>query len=246
MSKNFVIKSMVWTCCFILSIIIHQIVFSAFYNRAEDKMAKKTITVNTAILLEKKTKNTITVKKYQKIKITQKRPKKLPKKFDDKKLISLGKEFFKKQGAMPSISINYSNSRAYISHMYKSGAKTVLYDTLTDRIVAEVDVLNKTIFPITKGIKGYSPIKRVIRDDLVNDALGEIIKNYELGEEKNYQILLLVPEEMEFKWLGKIIAIAKSRNLSVEQISHVDFYFDKKLRLTSISLKDGKRLNFES
>jgi hypothetical protein len=231
-----------------ISLFTHHIVFSLLQNHSFNSEKEKIVPLKITTFKERrpqKAKKNKTSKEMRKTNLSIKRNKSQLVKKSEKELIALGKKALKENGSLPSLTIYYKDPKKYLKEMYKRGAKTLLYDQITERLVAEVDLLSSTIVASEIDIKNYSPIKRIINDTWVDRVKERIVKNHYLGEPDDYQIWLIIPLDLELKWFGYMSELFKSHFLQPNEVLSVTGQYEGELKIIGINLKNGNRITIK-
>ena len=253
-----------------ISIVIHHVLFHClYYRKCENNPFKRNDAFEVAKLLEiekpKEEKRMLTRDRVKDIRVKKEvvntiskdaSPKsksnpKLASKSEDRKeqveeseLIILGQNVLNSssKGSFPPLSLDYDNPRTFLKGIYEMGGKTYLYDNLIKKLVGEVDLLNSSIKNRKDLPRHFSPFKRVIEDDWI-DKYKEKVVNLYGGLKNDYQILLLIPEDLEAKWIGHQINLFRNYNLMTKEVAKVIANFgNKKMIVKQVILKNGEEI----
>ncbi|RLC80358.1 MAG: hypothetical protein DRI61_05955 [Chloroflexi bacterium] len=206
----------------LISLILHHIVFLSLYRQPPSE--KEVVAVKVG---------SIKVKPRKEAKVRRSPS------FSREELVRLGRKVMRGDlGSFPSLSISYPNLKLYLRQMYSLGAKTLIYDRRLGEILGEVDIFSSKISNLA-NLDKFSPIKRVIEDRMV-EGLKERIAERSGASPDDYEVWLLVPKDLEARWLGYQLQVFRHYGLSFKDVSKVEGFFDGRLRIKRIRLKDGR------
>lgn len=262
-------KKLIITLSFIISIMVHHIFFECLYWKCGENSPKRDDPLKVAELLEVEEpedeekvskpdkEKEIMVKKEikratrkdasQKSEIKSKLASRSQNKEErprEAELLSLGQKILKgsARGSFPPLSLDYEYPEEFLKEIYELGGKTYLYDSLLRNLVGEVDMLNYSIKERKDLPPHFSPFKRVIEDNWVKRFKEKVLGLYG-GWGSDYQVLLLIPEHLEAKWIGYQLKIFENYHLTSEEVAKVIANFgDKKMVVRQIILKNGKEI----
>jgi len=224
----------------LLSLSIHHFIFLGLYRRSSDPKESEPPKEQIAKL---RIKETIPDHRKEKGKPRlSKQPVKSRFKLPENVLVSSGMKVLKGDlGSFPALSIHYPSPRRYFAQIYSIGAKTLIFDKTLDKLLGEIDVFSSKITPTELSFKNLSPVKRVVEDGMVDEVKVKIAsQNGALPSD--YEIWLLIPRDLEAKWLGYQLEIFKLYDVKSHQVAQVDSYFDGKLKIRKIRLKSGRTI----
>jgi len=144
-----------------------------------------------------------------------------------------------KQGKFPALTLSYNNPEIYIKQMYHLGAKTILYN-VHDKTYHEINLIHGQISPFkTQNFHFFSSLKRVIDDPEWKEHI--FTAKTQLGAPDNeMELLLLVPLNMETRWMTHIINKIGKKNINIKQVITIEGQFENaKLKIVKIHLKNG-------
>lgn len=143
------------------------------------------------------------------------------------------------EGAFPSLTLSYPDPETYIRQMYHLGAKTLIHQEGSG-VLYEIHLLNGRILPIArKDLSGFSVIKRVIHDRHW-DPLKERASSRLKTRHEEISLVLVVPQEVETRWVGHQVSVFQNMGVSLEQVQGVDALFQNaRLKVVALHLKDG-------
>lgn len=144
-----------------------------------------------------------------------------------------------KTGEFPALILSYFDPALYIREMYDLGAKTIIYN-MNNREYYEINLFEGSIIPFTRGnFYGFSPLKRVINDPLWNKQINEASISLN-GSVELLELLLLVPVQIEARWMGFMMQKFQETQIKVQQVQTVEAQFTQgKLKLLNANLKSG-------
>lgn len=259
----------------VISIIFHHLFFECLYWRWEKNSSKRDDALKATKLLEvekpKRKEKPFTSDKKKKIRVKKEAKRKTRKNASPKpeprpnlaskaqnrekrsketELVSLGRKILNgsARGSFPPLSLDYKDPKEFLKEIYELGGKTYLYDRLMKSLVGEVNLLNWNSF--IKERKDFpphfSPFRRVIEDDWVKRFKEKMVVSLYGGWESDYEVLLLIPEELEAKWIGHQLKLFENCCLNTEDVAKVLANFgNRKMAVRQIVLKNGKQVDVE-
>ena len=148
-----------------------------------------------------------------------------------------------REGTFPALILSYRSPISYIREMYVLGAKTVVYNT-ANREYHEINLLDGGILPLSSNdFKGFSLIKRVIKDVQWNPRKVSAASRLKASPE-SLEILLLLPMTVEASWIGHQVNLLSQMNIKISEVQTVEAQFeDAKFKLICVHLKNGSSKN---
>ncbi|OAQ20612.1 hypothetical protein [Thermosulfurimonas dismutans] len=131
----------------------------------------------------------------------------------------------------------------YLEYMRRLGAQVVVYDVEKGRFVCSI-LLDGTLLP-NPSLKGYSPRARRLTSDFPNrEQVFQQVR--ELFGPGDYEILLLLPQEVEERFLREIKKALESFGYSWWDVLSVKIRYEEDIQGLEIILKEiftpGKRV----
>jgi len=225
---------------FLIHVFIFQCIYAGIHQQKVSKKFPKTVSMkihNQSYYIKKpdtidKKKVKDTVKKTQKVR---------KKKLSNHHLKLIGKQNFKKNGHFPALIISYKDPERYIKDLYSLGAITVLLNRRNNEI-KRVDLLKKKLLKMNpKTLNHYSSLKRVIRDNCWNMDKKQYARQLSVSSNE-IEFIVLLPDQIEYLWMGHQIYLFKKHGLKVSDIVSVEGKFcNKKLKIRRVILFSGKQ-----
>lgn len=151
-----------------------------------------------------------------------------------------------RDGQLPGLVLSYPDPRQFVQAMYARGALTLLYDEHSQSY-KQVDLLQGTIGPIPsqEKMQQFSNIKRIVEDPIWREKLARIASR--MGKEPSQlKIVLLIPYDIELRWLGHQAHLFEQTDIPLTEVQNVEAVFRQgRLYITKVHLKDAKTLTIQ-
>lgn len=151
-----------------------------------------------------------------------------------------------RDGQLPGLVLSYPDPRQFVQAMYARGALTLLYDE-HNQSYKQVDLFQGTIRPLPsqEKLQQFSNIKRIVEDPIWREKLTRIASRMS-KEPSQLKIVLLIPYDIELRWLGHQAHLFEQTDIPLAEVQNVEAVFRQgRLYITKVHLKDAQTLTIQ-